>query len=127
VTVVDNAKSSGIEILASSPDAPAIRPPTVASAAAANPKPVTGATATLSVLGADDTGEANLTYTWGRDGHAPGRRFLLRQRQQRRQSTTATFSKAGTYTLTATIKDSAGASVTSSVDVVVNQTLTRIT
>src|SRR5207245_2335023 len=38
--------------------------PTVATAASATPSPVTGTTAALSVLGADDGGEANLTYQW---------------------------------------------------------------
>src|SRR5262249_3157154 len=40
------------------------QPPTVATAAAATPNPVTGTTTNLSVLGADDGGEANLRYTW---------------------------------------------------------------
>src|SRR5262249_10170130 len=38
--------------------------PAVATPAAANPNPATGTTTNLSVLGADDTGEASLTYTW---------------------------------------------------------------
>src|SRR5262249_39184207 len=38
--------------------------PTVASPASANPSSVTGTSTNLSVLGADDGGEANLTYTW---------------------------------------------------------------
>ncbi len=47
-------------------------PPTVATAAAATPNPVTtGKTATLSVLGADDNGEAGLTYTWLQQGGYP--------------------------------------------------------
>ena len=45
-------------------------PPTVAQPAAANPNPVTGTTTNLSVLGADDGGEANLTYTWSASGPA---------------------------------------------------------
>src|SRR5688572_24905879 len=39
-------------------------PPTVATPAAAAPSPVTGTSTGLSVLGADDGGETNLTYTW---------------------------------------------------------------
>src|SRR5207245_4343925 len=39
--------------------------PTIASAAAASPNPVTtGTTTDLTVLGADDGGESHLTYTW---------------------------------------------------------------
>jgi hypothetical protein len=40
------------------------QPPTVASPASASPNPVTGTTTALSVLGADDTGESSLRYTW---------------------------------------------------------------
>ena len=38
--------------------------PTVATPASATPSPVTGTTTTLSVLGGDNGGEANLKYTW---------------------------------------------------------------
>ena len=38
--------------------------PTVATPASASPSVVTGKTTTLQVLGADDGGEASLTYTW---------------------------------------------------------------
>ena len=43
------------------------------------------------------------------------------------QNTTATFSAAGAYVFTVTITDPGGMSVTSSVNVTVNQTLTSIT
>src|SRR5262249_16641679 len=43
---------------------------TVAQAAAASPTTVTGKTTSLSVLGADDGGEANLRYTWTSSGPA---------------------------------------------------------
>ena len=45
--------------------------PTVATPAAATPATVTGTTTALSVLGADDAGEANLTYTWATIRHPP--------------------------------------------------------
>src|SRR5258706_14104054 len=45
--------------------------PTIAIAAAASPSPVTSTTSNLSVLGADDDGEANLTYTWATTGTPP--------------------------------------------------------
>ncbi|HEY2759471.1 MAG TPA: hypothetical protein VGI75_01970, partial [Pirellulales bacterium] len=44
--------------------------PTVATAASAVPNPVLGMTTGLSALGADDGGEANLTYTWSASGPA---------------------------------------------------------
>ena len=47
--------------------------PTVATAAAVSTNPVTGATALLSVLGADsDGGESNLIYTWSTVGPISG-------------------------------------------------------
>ena len=49
----------------------AIAGPTVATAASANPAPVTSTTTNLSVLGADPSGEANLTYTWATFGTVP--------------------------------------------------------
>ncbi len=38
--------------------------PTIATAAAASPSPITGKTTTLTALGADVAGESTLTYTW---------------------------------------------------------------
>ena len=106
--------------------------PTVTTAAAASPSPVNGTTTTLSVLPADDGGSANLTFTWAAMGAPPapvsfspisvvsptgiGVNFL----------TTATFSKAGAYSLQVTITDPEGRSVVSAVNVTVNQTLTSI-
>ncbi|MGH7143853.1 MAG: PKD domain-containing protein, partial [Planctomycetota bacterium] len=46
------------------------QPPTVATAPAATPNPVTGTTTALSVLGADDGGEPALVYTWSSVGPA---------------------------------------------------------
>ena len=42
-------------------------------------------TTTLSVLGADVSGESNLTYSWSTIGNVPGSRHLQRQRNERRQ------------------------------------------
>src|SRR4029450_4428746 len=46
-------------------------PPTAAVAASASPNPITGTNTSLSVLGADDGGEASLTYTWSTTGTPP--------------------------------------------------------
>jgi beta-glucanase (GH16 family) len=123
-TVTDNAKSSGVEILSSS--GPASQPPTVATAAAASPNPVTAATTSLSVLGADDGGEANLTYTWSTAGPPPSPVAFSANGTHAAKSTTATFSKAGSYALVATIRDAGGQSVTSSTNVTVSATLTSL-
>lgn len=123
VTVVDNAKSSGIEILSSSGGNQA---PTIATAAAANPNPTSGSTSSLSVLGADDGGEANLTYTWATSGSPPAPVSFSANGTNAAKSTTASFSRAGTYAFTVTVTDAGGASATSNLSVVVNQKLTRI-
>jgi hypothetical protein len=98
--------------------------PTVAQAAAATPTPVTGKTTSLSVLGADDGGASNLSYTWVSSGSAS---VTFSDNGTNAASTvTATFSKAGTYTFTVTITDAGGLSVTSTVSVTVQQTATSI-
>ena len=103
--------------------------PTVATAASATPSPVTGTTTTLAALGADvDTGESTLTYTWAATtlpSSATTPTFSANG-SNAAKSTTATFSKAGTYGLTVTIADPGGLTVTSSVSVTVAQTLTAI-
>ncbi len=43
------------------------QPPTIPSPPIASPNPVTGTSTSLSVLGADDGGESNLTYYWWAD------------------------------------------------------------
>ena len=93
--------------------------PTVATPAAANPSPVNGTTTNLSVLGADASGENNLTYTWSATGPAPVNYSTNDTNVSK--NTTATFTQAGTYNFTVTIMNSAvGTSVTSSVTVTVN-------
>jgi len=101
-------------------------PPTVATAAAASPNPVTGTTTSLSVLGADDGGEANLTYTWATVGTPPAAVAFSANGTNTAKNTSATFSQAGTYTLQVTVKDQPGLTATSSVGVTVAQTLTSV-
>ena len=104
-----------------------VQPPTVATAASASPNPVTGTTCNLSVLGADDAGESNLTYTWAATGTPPAAVNFSLNGSNAAQNTTATFSKAGNYSFQVTITDPAGLTATSSVNVTVNQTFTAIT
>jgi hypothetical protein len=101
-------------------------PPTVATPASASPSPVTGVATTLSVLGADDTGEANLKYTWATTGTPPAAVAFSDNGNNAAQNTIATFSKAGTYNFQVTITDAANLSTTSSVTVSVDQTLATI-
>jgi len=100
--------------------------PTVATVAAASPSQVTGTTASLSVQGADDAGEANLTYTWTTTGTLPAAVSFSANSSNAAKNTTATFTKAGNYNFQVTISDAGGLSTTSSVIVNVNQTLTSI-
>jgi uncharacterized repeat protein (TIGR02543 family) len=121
-TVTDNATISGIEIIQTAPN----NAPTIATAAAATPNPVTGTTAALSVLGADDGGEASLTYTWATTGTPPAAVTFSANGTNAAKATAATFTKAGSYTLQVTAKDVANQVATSAVTVTVNQTLTSI-
>jgi plastocyanin len=101
--------------------------PTVATPASASPSPVTGTSTVLSVLGADDGGESNLTYTWlattEPSGSSP--QFSINGTNAAKD-TTVTFDKAGDYTFTVTIDDGQGGTVASTVNVTVAQTLTAI-
>jgi len=104
-------------------------PPTVATAAAASPATVTGTTTSLSVLGADDGGEANLTYTWTATTLPSGAwaPTYSVNGTNAAQNTVATFSQAGAYTFQVTIADLGGAAVTSNVNVLVSQTVAGLT
>jgi aryl-phospho-beta-D-glucosidase BglC (GH1 family) len=101
------------------------QPPTVATPAAASPTPVTGKSVNLSVLGADAGGASSLTYTWATTGTPPAPVSFSVDGSNAASNTVATFTKAGSYTFQATITD-AGLSVTSSVEVTVDQTLSSV-
>src|SRR2546426_12498347 len=94
--------------------------PTVATPAAANPNPATATTSALSVLGADDGGEPALVYTWATTGSPPAAVTFNINGTNASKNATATFTKAGAYTIQATIKDARGLTVMSSVNVTVN-------
>jgi hypothetical protein len=101
--------------------------PTVAQPASATPNPVTTTTTSLSVLGADDGGEANLTYTWQATASPAGASPTFGANgTNAAKNTVVTFNLAGAYTFQVTIADTGGLTVTSSVSVTVNQTLTSI-
>jgi hypothetical protein len=101
-------------------------PPTVAAPAAAAPSPATGTTTALSVLGADDGGEASLTYFWATTGTPPANVGFSANATNAAKDTTVTFSRAGNYSFTVTITDLGGRSASSSVNVTVTQTVTSI-
>jgi MYXO-CTERM domain-containing protein len=98
--------------------------PTVATPASATPDPVTGTSAQVSARGADDNGEAALTYTWSSSGpfgvtFSPNGTWAARD-------ATATFGRVGTYEVTAAIRDASNQVVTSTVTVNVVQTPTGV-
>jgi autotransporter-associated beta strand protein len=97
--------------------------PTVAMAAAASSNPVAGTTTDLSVLGSD-VGEPNLTYTWTASG--PAAVGYTDNGSNTANDTIATFTQYGAYDFTVTIVNAGGLSVTSSVSVTVDQTVTSI-
>jgi hypothetical protein len=97
--------------------------PTVQTPASAAANPVTATSVGLSVLGQENGSDNGLTYTWWSSGPA-GVAFSANGTNAAK-NTTATFSQAGPYTLTATISDGSN-SITSSVQITVNQTLTNL-
>ncbi|MCY2927845.1 MAG: Ig-like domain-containing protein, partial [Planctomycetota bacterium] len=121
ITAASGAVSGGASITVNNAT------PTVATAASASPSPATGTTTGLSVLGADDGGQANLTYTWATTGSPPALVTFSVNGTNAARNATATFTAAGAYNFQVTITDAGGLSVTSSISVTVNQTLTSIT
>ena len=87
---------------------------------------MTGSTTLLSVLGADDNGEANLIYTWATTGSPPAAVTFSANGTNAAKTSTATFTKAGSYAFQVTVKDQGNLTVTSSVTVTVNPTLTSV-
>jgi hypothetical protein len=89
----------------------------------ANPTAVTGKTTALSVQATAPQGQT-LSYTWAATGPAPVSYSV--NGTIAASGTTATFTKAGTYLFTVTVTNSAGLSVTGTVSVTVNQTVTKL-
>jgi hypothetical protein len=103
------------------------QPPAVATPASVSPSPVAGTTTALSVLGADDGGEANLTYTWAVLGAPAGARPVFSANgNNAAKNTTVVFDRAGSYLFQVTITDRGGRGVTSTVGVSVGQALAGV-
>src|SRR5947209_8696763 len=79
---------------------PTTSPLTVTTPAQAAASPVTGTSVGLSVLGQENGSAGGLTYTWSSGGPA-GVTFSVNGTNGAKD-TTATFARAGAYTLTAT-------------------------
>jgi hypothetical protein len=93
------------------------QPPAVTTPATASAASVTGTTVNLSVLGADDGGEANLTYSWSVASGPTGVTFSPNG-SNAAQNSTATFTQSGSYTFTARITDQGGLSAASTTAIV---------
>ncbi len=94
----------------------------------ATPNPVSGMTTSLSITGANDNGgEPALTYAWSTTGTLPAAvSFSGISGTNAAKNTTATFIKAGDYTLRVTITDAGNLSITREVAVTVNATPTSV-
>ncbi len=102
--------------------------PTISSPAFA-PAPVTGTTANLNVLAADDAGEAALTYTWSTiasPSGAPAPAFAASNGTNAAKNIAATFGAAGSYAFRVTATDAGGLTTTSDVSVSVVSTFTSL-
>ena len=99
-------------------------PPVVATpvAIAGGPAPIR--TATVSVLGGDEGGEAALRYSWSATG--PAAAVFAASDTNAAKATTVTFAAAGTYVITATVTDVAGFTATSSAAYVVRQVFSAV-
>jgi|GEM_PF-1473183 len=98
--------------------------PTLAAPAAVSANPVTATSAAISVRGADDGGEAALTYTWSSTG--PADVSFATNACNPAGNTTATFTQSGAYRLAARITDGAGLFTSSTVSVTVAAAPVRV-
>lgn len=102
--------------------------PTVASQARlTSGTEVRGQSTTVSVLGSDNGGEANLTYTWQTTSAPNGARVQFATNGTNgAKSNTLTFSKAGIYSVNVKIQDQSGLFTTSTLRFNVAQVLTTL-
>lgn len=91
-------------------------PPTLAAPPSASPARVTGNSTVLTVFGADDGGEGALTYTWEAP-NAPRAVGFSANGSNAAKTTVATFSGAGRYGFTVTVRDAVGLSASGIVTV----------
>src|ERR1019366_6200631 len=72
-----------------------------------------------SFLGADEGGESNLTYTWAITGTPPAAVTFSSNGTNSAKNTTATFTKAGTYSFQVTVTDVSAQTAVGTVNVTV--------
>jgi hypothetical protein len=103
-----------------------VQPPIISSAVA-NPNPVTGKSTQLIAIASDPNGVGGLVYAWSLMSGPAGVGFGSNNNSTTGNNVTANFSRAGNYTFQLTVTDSYGVSSTQTVNVVVQQTLTKVT
>ncbi|MEO8615488.1 MAG: autotransporter-associated beta strand repeat-containing protein [Luteolibacter sp.] len=106
------------------PAPPSVTAPTITQGPSCNPSLVTGTSATLSVLGSDSNdGESSLAYTWFiTSGPLGGSATFSPNSTNSAKTSTATFTRAGVYTLRVLITDPGNQSIQGSVNIIVNAT-----
>jgi hypothetical protein len=100
--------------------------PTIVTAAAAAPNPVTGTMTVLSVAAADPAGASSLIYTWETIGGPSAPTVFSDNDSNSAARTTVNFASAGVYEFQVTVVDPLGYFATSDVTVTVDQSLTSI-
>ncbi len=87
-----------------------------------------GVSATLTVLGSDDSGESNLTYSWnvGSQTSNAATPTFADEGTNGAKNTTVTFYGLGSYSLQVTVTDKGGVATYASVTVDVTKTLTTV-
>lgn len=106
---------------------PPSRPPEITTPAGASPGEVEGRSAALSVRARDEGDPSALSYTWSVAAGPEGRSITFAPNgTAAAQDTTATFTGAGDYQLTVTVRNGSGLAADSTVTVRVLPTLTTI-
>lgn len=122
--------ASPLQVLATSNPSPTPvnkAPVLVKPLSVVNGTDIPGRTATVSVLGSDDKGEATLTYSWLAVTKPAGAIVSFSSNgTNAAKNSTVTFSRAGTYTLRVLVRDREGLTTTSTSEVQVVQTFTSL-
>ena len=99
-------------------------PPTISTPAAAMQSPLRAKSTPVTVMAADDGPQGTLTYTWSATG--PGAVVFSPNSNNAAASSTATFSRAGDYMITVTVRDSVNQTVESTFALTVESTYTAL-
>lgn len=99
-------------------------PPTITMPAAAMQSPLRAKATQVSISAADDGPQGTLTYTWSATG--PGAVVFSPNSNNAAATSTATFSRAGSYMITCTVRDSVNQTVQSTFALTVESNFTAL-